>query len=256
MKQNKLLTETQAVSFILIGLAIFGFVVIFFQIVWIGEKPENFGVVGDALDGILNPIIAIAAALLTFMAFYIQKLANDELKNQFIHQQNSQKQDLIYKNYKERILLIINEINNFTISFHGGTLIADTNSLNETKAKKYNFIGIQAINLFLVEYFKLKKAKIDKGETELIIEDSYHAILLQINNLISAFFNVTLSVEQCELEIEHKSELEELLSFTYHSKFNYFVELLKKQTPPPKTKEQVDYLHSHYKLVLNKKDSI
>lgn len=255
MKQNKLINETQIVSFILIGLAIFGFVIIFFQFLWNAEKPENFGVLGDALGGILNPIIAIASALLTFIAFYIQKLANDELKRQFLHTQKNEHQDLLFKNYRERILLIANEINNFKISFHGGTLISDTNSLNDKSAKKYNFVGIQAINLFLVEYFKIKENKLSQGKTKIDIQDSYHSIHLHINNLIVAYFNVHLAVEQCELEIDHKNELIELLSFTYYSKFNYVIEFLRLQDLHPKAKEQIDYIYEHYKRITNQEQN-
>ena len=255
MKQNKLINETQTVSFILIGLAIFGFVIIVFQFLLKIEKPENFGVLGDALGGILNPIIAIASALLTFIAFYIQKIANDELKSQFLHTQKTEHQDLLFKNYKERILIIANEINNFKISFHGGTLISDINSLNNKSAKKYNFVGIQAINLFLIEYFKVKETKIIQGKTEIDIQDSYHSIQLHINNLIVAYFNVHLAVEQCELEIDHKKELLELLSFTYYSKFNYLTEFLRLQNIHSKTKEQIDYIYEYYKKISNQEQN-
>lgn len=246
MKKNKFINEAPTISLILIGLAVTGFVIIFLQVALNNEKPENFGVVGDALGGILNPIIAIASALLTFMAFYIQKLANDELKNQFLKQEKSAHNDFLFKNYKERILLIINEVNNFNISFHNGTLISNTLALNDMYAKKYNFIGIQAINLYLIEYFKLKEAKKNIGETELIIEDSYHAILMHINNLITAYYNIHIAVEQCELDETYKIELQELLGYTYYSKFNYFFEFLRTKHLHSKTKAQMKYIFDYY----------
>lgn len=42
--------------------------------------------IGDSIGGILNPLIGLCAALLTFLAFYMQKLANDQVKNQFAEQ--------------------------------------------------------------------------------------------------------------------------------------------------------------------------
>jgi len=45
------------------------------------------GWTGDTLGGIMNPFIALAGAVLTFIAFYIQKIANDDIKNQFKIQQ-------------------------------------------------------------------------------------------------------------------------------------------------------------------------
>jgi hypothetical protein len=45
------------------------------------------GYTGDTLGGIMNPFIAIAGVAFTFLAFYMQKLANDDIKNQFKIQQ-------------------------------------------------------------------------------------------------------------------------------------------------------------------------
>lgn len=45
------------------------------------------GSIGDTLGGTMNPFIAIAAAILTFLAFYIQYLANQDIRNQFKIQQ-------------------------------------------------------------------------------------------------------------------------------------------------------------------------
>lgn len=42
--------------------------------------------IGDTIGGIMGPFVALLAAFLTFMAFYIQKLANDQVKNQFVMQ--------------------------------------------------------------------------------------------------------------------------------------------------------------------------
>ncbi len=42
---------------------------------------------GDALGGVLNPIIGIVAILVTYLAFYIQFIANKQVQNQFRIQQ-------------------------------------------------------------------------------------------------------------------------------------------------------------------------
>lgn len=155
MDSKRVIRETRLASIILILLVAFGVLLILSHFLFYDNKPENFGVIGDAVNGIVSPIIAIAGVLLTFLAFYIQKLANDEIKQQFLQQQKDNHEDFLFNSYKERAMLIISEINNFNIAFHDGTLISDTNLLNNPKAKKYNFVGIQAINLFYIEFFKL-----------------------------------------------------------------------------------------------------
>lgn len=236
----------QTVSFILIGVTILGFVLIFSQFYFLDKKPENFGALGDAIGGILNPIIAIAAALLTFLAFIIQKIANDDIRKQFLQQQDDAHKDFLFKNYKDRIFLIINELNQFNISFHGGTLITEIAALDAPNSKKYNFIGIQAINLFLVEYFKLKNRNHKSGKTEVVLEESYHAILLHIQNLITAYYNVHKEVLDSELESKYKNELLEILQYIFYSKFCYFFEILGKNHIHEKTKEQMDYFLKIY----------
>ncbi|MCS3531359.1 hypothetical protein [Chryseobacterium sp. JUb7] len=43
--------------------------------------------VGDTIGGTMGPFVAIGGVIFTFLAFYMQKLANDEIKNQFKIQQ-------------------------------------------------------------------------------------------------------------------------------------------------------------------------
>jgi hypothetical protein len=52
-----------------------------------GYDYSILGLLGDTIGGILNPLIGIAAALLTFFAFYIQFRANEQVREQFRIQQ-------------------------------------------------------------------------------------------------------------------------------------------------------------------------
>lgn len=45
------------------------------------------GAIGDTIGGLMNPFIGLAGVLLTFLAFYIQYLANEKIENQFRLQQ-------------------------------------------------------------------------------------------------------------------------------------------------------------------------
>jgi hypothetical protein len=66
-------------------------------VTWVMDRPSHFleypntaleelariGAVGDANGGLMGPPIAIAGAILTFLAFFIQYVANWHQKNQF-----------------------------------------------------------------------------------------------------------------------------------------------------------------------------
>lgn len=43
--------------------------------------------IGDSIGGVLNPLIGLIASILTFLAFYMQKRANDDIQAQFKVQQ-------------------------------------------------------------------------------------------------------------------------------------------------------------------------
>ncbi|UPT70228.1 MAG: hypothetical protein M0D53_14140 [Flavobacterium sp. JAD_PAG50586_2] len=164
MTTDQKIYNTSYLSFVLLGLGVFGFALILIQLLFFQSIPDNFGVVGDALGGILNPIVGIAATLVTFLAFYMQKKANDIIQEQFNKNMASEHIDFVFNNYKSRLLMIINEINNFNISFHGNKLISKIEYLDDKNDKKYNFIGIQGINLFLVEFLEIKKSKKTKEQ--------------------------------------------------------------------------------------------
>ena len=48
---------------------------------WFGLEFKDTGAIGDTLGGILGPFIAIVAAFLTFLAFWVQYKANEQLRN-------------------------------------------------------------------------------------------------------------------------------------------------------------------------------
>lgn len=87
-KENEIIKFSSKLSFLYIFFGVIGFVMIMLPMVFYNtSKIENIGTIGDAVGGILNPVIAIGAALLTFLAFYIQYQANLQVQEQFKIQQ-------------------------------------------------------------------------------------------------------------------------------------------------------------------------
>lgn len=87
-KENEVIKFSSKLSFLYIIFGVLGFVMIMLPMVFYNTtKIDSIGTIGDAVGGILNPIIAIGAALLTFLAFYIQYQANIQVQEQFKIQQ-------------------------------------------------------------------------------------------------------------------------------------------------------------------------
>jgi hypothetical protein len=103
-KDNEIIKFSKKLSFLYLFFGIIGFAMIMLPMVFYNsDKIDSIGTIGDAVGGILNPIIAIGAALLTFLAFYIQYQANEEVRKQFkIQQFESQFYEMI-RLHKENV---------------------------------------------------------------------------------------------------------------------------------------------------------
>lgn len=90
-------------SIIFITLGIFGFLIILLPYFFPEVNFKTLGELGSFSNGILSPIVGIAATLLTFLAFYVQYLANLEIQKQFqIQQLESQFYEML-RLHKENI---------------------------------------------------------------------------------------------------------------------------------------------------------
>nr|WP_199003170.1 hypothetical protein [Flavobacterium sp. ASV13] len=234
-------------TFICILITILGIVAITLQLVIIDKLPSNFGVFGDAMGGVLNPIIAIGASLLTFLAFYMQIVSNEELKNQFNKTQKDQHKDFIFNNYRKRLNLFINEFNNFNISYHNNKMITNINELKDKNAKKYNFIGLQAIQLFLIEFFRDKKEKENQGTKSPRLQDSYLGIYLSLTNMIIDYHNIFHSINNSDLIDEYEKDLNSLMTYIYYSKLVHIFEILLQESITEPLKSRIHIIQEYYK---------
>ena len=87
-KENEAIKFGTRLSVLYIILGVIGFVLIMLPMIFYSsDKLDNIGIVGDTVGGILNPIFAVPATILTFLAFWVQFKANQEVQNQFKIQQ-------------------------------------------------------------------------------------------------------------------------------------------------------------------------
>jgi hypothetical protein len=71
----------------------------------LGPQYEETGGIGDTINGISAPFIAIAASILTFLAFWVQFRSNQEQKKQFAKQNQDQ---LFFKLLEKQESRIVN----------------------------------------------------------------------------------------------------------------------------------------------------
>ena len=120
---------------------------------------EDTGEIGDTIGGITAPFLSFFGAILIYLALKAQIEANNAITKQFEKQKIDESHNFDFNKYKERIHLIIKEVDNFEVAFHKGRLISNLSELSSIHGKKYNFGGVQGMNIFLLEYFRDKKEK-------------------------------------------------------------------------------------------------
>lgn len=92
--ENIFLVKQKKIDYLIIGIIITSSIILIVSLLsvdYLLENPnidedgkiEYIGTIGDIVGGLINPAIAIPATLLTFLAFWVQYKANDEVRKQF-----------------------------------------------------------------------------------------------------------------------------------------------------------------------------
>lgn len=221
---------------IILGTSIFG----------IFSNDLDIGNLGSYLSGTIGTVVALLVAIFTFLAFYVQYDANKKIQNQIDKKEIEDFNQFEYNKFKERINLILSEVNNFKIAFHKGSLIKQLNGLEYNNGKKYNFSGIQGLNLFLVEYFRIKEKAHLEGSAKFNIKDSHQSIMLHVNNLIVLFFNTHIEIKDSKIPEKYRNELNNLLTYLYHSKMSYLCEHFNNNEGKSELNDMIITLKLHY----------
>ena len=193
---------------------------------------QKTGYTGDTLGGIMNPFIALAGAVLTFIAFYIQKIANDDIKNQFkIQQFESQFYEMLHLHREN-----LNEMNigGYTFDYFNNdkTIPAVANSKKEkitsgkkvfvTMLKEFEAIHLICTKVFMFQFKLLtspQKEQVDILLKQFIFDHSYFVFFNGINlykksndrykqNDSTGFLNLVLDDFVRELESKRNEHLE------------------------------------------------
>lgn len=144
-KEKILLKYSSKISALFIIIAVFGFAILMLPFAFGGSNTSNYGIVGDTVGGLLNPLIAIPATILTFLAFWVQYKANDEVRKQFkIQQFESQFYEMIHL-HKENV----NEL-----SFINFLKVSSNGALQKEIKGRHVFFALNEIFETLLGYTK------------------------------------------------------------------------------------------------------
>lgn len=90
---------------LLLGLGLFLFLAFVILVIssFYGGSITDVGSTGDAINGLTAPFIGVLAVLTTFLAFFVQYKANEEIRNQFKHERFETKFYELLKIHKENV---------------------------------------------------------------------------------------------------------------------------------------------------------
>jgi len=246
---KNIIDETKrAVIVIALFLALILIICIFF-IAFGAVTITEFVTFTNVLNNLTTPLLTFTAILLTFLAFYIQKKANDDLKDELKNQKETSINDFNFQSIKDSVMMLNDDINNFNVSFVGNKLVTSMENICGSE-KKYNFIGVQGISLFLYQYYKEKNQNYDLTLEE-IKDLAAHANYIQIANTIHQFANIYRSGQLTKMTEDQEYELYELIDYVYLTKLNYIVDIIRRNNPDEKLSRIVNDLY----LIYNEKNS-
>lgn len=96
-------------------LVILFFPILFTKFSWFDLDFTNTGQIGDTIGGIMGPFIAIAAAILTFFAFWVQFVANETQKKALIKQEIDLAQERFETKFYNQIEILKSNIDELQI---------------------------------------------------------------------------------------------------------------------------------------------
>lgn len=96
-------------------LVILSFPILFTKFSWLDLDFTHTGEIGDTIGGIMSPFIAIAAAILTFLAFWVQYIANETQKKALSKQENDLAQERFETKFYKQIEILKSNIDELQI---------------------------------------------------------------------------------------------------------------------------------------------
>lgn len=174
-----------------------------------GDFDTSTGAVGDTIGGIMNPFIAIAAVIVTGLAFYMQYQANRQVQDQFKKQDHQYKLD----KFESRLFKFVENYNQTVNQFN-----CNSRDSNETFRGKDIFFAIhqefKATLKDIQNFNQLNNFNIENMCLEKANESNFYIVELKITYVI-VFYGVSEHGQKTVIEkLKHLYKNEYLKKLT------------------------------------------
>lgn len=168
----------------------------------------------------LTPLLLFTAAIILFLAFYVQREANDDFRKELLATKYHTARDSRFEDLKYQIDTLNNDIVNFTILHQEET--KDSNFT--TPSRSYRYTGVQALCCYLVDCYT--KEQIHKEDFPSMENIALNANYLLVTNIMEQFIKIHNSLLQVEWSNEEPNATQNTLDYLYKSKLKYAVEII------------------------------
>ena len=178
-KPNKTSRNIYGLLFILFLIAVFISPYFFIQSSFIQSNFQNSGQIGDTIGGIVGPLIAIVAAILTFFAFWVQYRANQQQVKTIKSQNADIKLQRFENNFFEMLKIHRENINAIEMKGYkqNSNKKINTSGIRYTRSRKFfskSFLEFIACHKIIETINEKSPKKIEEDLAELAFKFYYH----------------------------------------------------------------------------------
>jgi hypothetical protein len=176
------------------------------------------GNIGNTIGGLMSPFIASSGIILTFLAFYIQLMANKLLKQQIEKQSNQFRKNQIETQFYEMLKFHKENLNDLFIVFK---------TIEEEKRKETKIIGRNTFQYYINEFeilYQVEKLQYSGKDHDVWIKKAYDVFFYGIvdnetdnpeNQILEEIQKTTYKVTECETYLASKGIQGKIFQYDY-----------------------------------------
>ncbi|MFY8181422.1 MAG: putative phage abortive infection protein [Flavobacterium sp.] len=213
-KQKKFNITDDSIVWIFLSIAIVFIVFAFFApSLFVSEAKKeslNFtatGNIGDTIGGLMNPFVAIAGIIVTFLAFYIQfsfnKFQINVFKDELINTQNKYEKDKFVNQFYEMLRLHKENVNDMSLTTKKIIIHSKDNREiveNQINGRKvFDYIINEFQLILIISLISFKKEQLNNKK---IVNEAYSVLFHGLNSFEITKHNFFKNLQELQTDID------------------------------------------------------
>ncbi|UPT71564.1 MAG: putative phage abortive infection protein [Flavobacterium sp. JAD_PAG50586_2] len=237
-KENEAIKFGARLSVLYVILGVLGFALIMLPMLYYSNsKLENVGIIGDTVGGILNPIFAVPATILTFLAFWVQYKANEQQK---LDLKDQRIRELIGR-FEDRFFEMINIHRENVNQINYTKYDAENGKMSTSENRKVYKLIFQEFNECLFEVRRFSNSVNPYDYLHPVHKLKLQSLINKINPKLDIIEFLTIDIAYSIVFYGLSEEGENILRVLFQNKYNntYYYKLIKYMQLKPKRERKI-----------------